>query len=132
VPEGPILTTEGEGPGADQSFKDDCDINVIMDRAIRGAEIIDPMVTGGKAGSYMDLSTAPDDYFHARQIMIDAEDRFNALPARIRNRFENEPLLLLEFLANDSNREEAINLGLIEKPPAEPAAKPAGDEPPPK
>lgn len=118
-PPGPVIDY-GDEPGADQSFKDDCNINVIMERAARGAEMIDPVVMNGKVGQYLDLSNAPEDYHHAQNIILDTQERFNAFPARIRNRFENDPGLMLEFLADPSNKDEAIELGLIEKAPSEP------------
>jgi phage internal scaffolding protein len=112
------------GLGADQSFKEECDINVIMERASRGAEIIDPMLVGNKVGEYMDISTAPQDYMEAHNIMVDATNRFDELPARLRSRFSNDPLELLLFLQDEKNRAEGIELGLINKP-VEPPAAPA-------
>jgi phage internal scaffolding protein len=42
-----------------------------------------------------------------------AEDEFDALPAQIRARFENEPANLIDFLSNEQNRDEAEKLGLV-------------------
>ena len=44
-------------------------------------------------------------------------DDFMALPAQLRVRFDHDPVKLLEFLENDQNRNEAIQLGLIDGQP---------------
>jgi len=56
------------------------------------------------------------------EIQREAADYFRALPARIRNRFRNDPLELLTFVQDPENLEEGIALGIFEKKvPAEPA-----------
>jgi hypothetical protein len=40
-----------------------------------------------------------------------------ALPAKIRARFDHDPNALLQFLQNDQNRDEAIQIGLIDGKP---------------
>lgn len=121
-----------QGLGADQSFKDECDINVIMARAERTGELINPWVVGNRVGSYLDVSTAPDDFLQARLIMQDAEQRFAELPARIRARFNNDAEQLLQFLSDPGNRAEAIELGLVTAPekPVVPPAAPASSTSP--
>ena len=53
-----------------------------------------------------------------------------ALPSRVRRRFDNDPAELMEFLADEANREEAVMLGLIEKEePVQPAPAPEGGAP---
>lgn len=44
-----------------------------------------------------------------------AAERFNALPADIRNRFANSPVLLWQFVNDPRNHEEAVRLGLLKK-----------------
>ena len=51
--------------------------------------------------------------------VIAAQDEFEALPAQIRARFDNDPAKLIEFLENSENRPEAEELGLVEKVAAE-------------
>jgi phage internal scaffolding protein len=51
--------------------------------------------------------------------VIAAQDEFEALPAQIRARFDNDPANLIEFLENENNRPEAEELGLVEKAAAE-------------
>ena len=59
------------------------------------------------------------DYHTALNRVIAAQDEFEALPAQIRARFNNDPAELIEFLEDDKNRPEAETLGLVEKGAAE-------------
>lgn len=105
-------TVNLEASKTKESFAKDADLNVLVKRfGIHGVPVlpIDPSQFG-------DFSGAPD-LREALEIMRDATDQFNALPARIRNRFVNDPAELLSFLRNPENREEAIYLGLIAKTP---------------
>jgi len=38
------------------------------------------------------------------------------LPADLRARFDNDPAQLIQFLENSDNKDEAIKLGLVNKP----------------
>lgn len=100
-----------------QSFKDECDINRIMRRYLNTG-IPPPMNTN--ASAYGDFTTV-DDYFDAVTRLREAQNQFDALPAHLRRRFNNAPSELLMFILNSQNRAEAIELGLIPKPPGEPA-----------
>lgn len=76
------------------------------------------------------------DYQDALNQVMAAEEAFDALPAKLRARFDNEPAKLLSFCEDSVNRDEMIQLGLIEpsKDPkgsgeAVPEAKVDGDKP---
>lgn len=101
-----------------QDGKDDADINVIMERYARTGQFKPP------AGlpQYGDFSSVTD-FQSALNLVIAAEKGFSELPAKIRSRFHNDPANLLEFLALDANREEAIDLGILEKPPVVPISE---------
>lgn len=114
----------------EQSHVASCDINTIMSRYEKQG-----VVPSGPDGQpfFGDFSNVPD--FHtAQNALIQAENSFNQLPAKLRKRFDNDPGELLKFLADKNNRKEAIELGLIiEAPapvqdgPAPTAAPPAAD-----
>lgn len=116
---GDIIFPDDEPSLADQSAKDECDINLIIDRANRG--MMPPI--SERIPSFGDFTEVPD-FQTMQNMVIQAQEEFEALPSAIRNRFDNEPAKLLAFLANSENREEAIRLGLIEEPPV--AASAAG------
>lgn len=109
-----------------QEFKDEVDINVMMARFGVTDGAIPPMALDpqyfGNFEDALDLRTALDR-------TKEAVERFEALPAEIRNRFNNDPTALFEFVINPENHPEAVKLGLlyedrstIKEPPAPPAA----------
>lgn len=93
-----------------QQFRDECDINTIMDRYISTGEV--PQFVG----AFYDDFTSMASYHEAQNILLDAQDEFLQLPAHIRERFHNDPGKLLDFIHNPENTEEAIRIGLFNKP----------------
>ena len=120
-----VKTAVGEESLAKQEFREESDINNIMRKYEEHGEI--PHVRSG--GQFVDCD-GPDDYQSALNIVMAAQERFAAMPARIRDRFDNNPELLLRFVADDENYDEAVELGLIEKP-IEASVEPEAAEPPP-
>jgi len=100
-----------------QSAKDDCDLNLIVDRMIKTGEQL-PMASIQDYGDF----TGAEDYHTLMNKLIDAQDAFSTLDAPVRERFNNDPGQLIQFLNNDNNRQEAISLGLIEAPTVPSAA----------
>jgi len=72
-------------------------------------------------GYYADLTEIPD-LSTALQTVKQAELAFSSLPSQVRERFGNNPELMISFLQDEKNTEEGIKLGLIKKPelPPEP------------
>jgi phage internal scaffolding protein len=101
---------------AQQHMRDECDINMIVERfGVTGqlpVKAIEP--------SYGDFSGVTD-YHTALNKIKSAEAEFMALPAKLRAKFDHDPNALLNFLENETNRDEAIELGLID---GEPVAQP--------
>ena len=94
---------------AQQHFKEECDINTILQKFnITGLLPENPL--SPRYGDFTGIS----DYHTALNRVIAAQDEFDALPANIRARFENDPAQLIEFMENSENRSEAEKLGLIE------------------
>ena len=101
---------------AQQHFKEECDINTILEKFnITGLLPEQPL--SPRYGDFTGIS----DYHTAMNRVIAAQDEFEALPAQIRARFNNDPAQLIEFLENSENRPEAEDLGLVEKAAAEDA-----------
>lgn len=93
-----------------QQFKDDCDVNVILKRLIR-----DPNpqhLLNAKQGLYLDLTQMPD-YQQALHTVIDAQNAFLTIPSETRQRFNNDPSRLIQFLQDPKNHREAVELGLM-------------------
>ena len=94
-----------------QDGKDDADINVIMERYAKTGQFKPP----ANLPQYGDF-TGVTDFQSALDMVLAAEDGFMQLPAKLRSRFHNDPAALLEFLAKEENRSEAISLGIIPRP----------------
>lgn len=104
-----------------QSEMDACDIhNILRQYSPEGLKQL--IMENQAKGRYADL---PDelDYQASLNIVLEAQRSFASLPATIRERFENNPAKLLEFISNPDNQDEAIKLGLAtdtRKPEAPP------------
>jgi len=110
-----------------QAFKDESDVNNIMKKWRRTGEMTH---LNTREPTYGDF-TSGDDFMTAQQSVIDAKADFDSLSARIRDRMGNSPATLLRFMADPENLEEAISLGLLNKPAEEPLAEAAiAAEPP--
>lgn len=95
----------------DSQYLDDCDMNLIMKRAMKG----DPSVVNPAEPVFADVSDCGDMLTCMRKV-ADARMRFEALPSAVRDRVGNSPEGLFTFLADPKNDEEAIKLGLKVKP----------------
>lgn len=110
------------------SFKDACDINVLMRKyqAANNSEFLRDS-RGFCDGNFGDVSSVPQ-YQEARNRLIEAEEAFQRMPALVRERFKNNPEGLLSFLADSKNQDEAVKLGLI-SPPSPSSTLPPQPEP---
>lgn len=113
----------GKGPRIDcskdvritqQSSKDDADINVIVSRIKRGADV----PGGDVVPRYGDITQVPTDLREALNQFAFAQNLFMSLDPKIRFRFQNDPVQMLDFLADPMNKPEAIELGLVDSPKA--------------
>lgn len=102
-----------------QSFKDECDVNVIIKRFLKTG-ILD--FANKHEPRYGD--TTGIEYTQAMQTVAAAKSLFMEMPPHLRSRFENEPAKFLDFVQDEKNREEAERLGLL-KPKATPGPAPA-------
>lgn len=95
-----------------QEFAAECDINNILEKF--SPEALEERLMAAE-GVYRDFSEDLT-YEEARQLVSDCDDAFMSLPAKVRERFMNNPQLLIDFLDDASNDEEAIKLGLKVRP----------------
>lgn len=94
---------------AQQHYKDETDINNIL----RQFNITGQLPTAPLSPRYGDF-TGIVDYQSALNAVIAAEDGFMSLPAETRAMFNNDPELLINFLDNPDNKDQAIKLGLVD------------------
>lgn len=65
---------------------------------------------------YMDLSQGPQNYEELVNQVAEINEQFQKLPAKIRDRFGNDPQQLLDFVHDPANIEEAVKIGLVDAP----------------
>lgn len=114
---GPRIDCSNDEPMTQQNEKDAADINLIVERAKRGAV---PPTGRGTVPMYGDFTVIPTDL---REVLVKAkfaEDLFMTLDPFVRRRFNNDPVEMLDFLNDEKNREEAIKLGLVKAPEPKP------------
>lgn len=97
----------------EQHFKDECDINNIVAQYQQTGVL----PQGDRQPLFGDFADFPQDLQSSQAYFDDAHERFMQLPATLRKEFDNDPVKLLQFVADDNNRDRAIELGLIERPP---------------
>jgi phage internal scaffolding protein len=98
-----------------EHFEAESNINNIMARyqktGVLGTGI------GTRIAQFGDFSNVPDFQGALNQI-LEAQDSFLELPSEMREKFNNNPGKLIEFLNDPKNRDEAIKLGLFNAPEA--------------
>lgn len=113
------LDCSGDPGKTQQEFKDECDINRILGRMARGQEF--PLE---KVGSYGDFSDVPT-YQGALDLVRYAGEQFAQLPAKVRDRFKNDPAEMMAFVQDPANLREANELGLLKEEKAKALAEEA-------
>lgn len=116
-----------------QGHKAETDINTIMAK-FQKTGMID--FVNKHEPQYGDVTAI--DFQNSMESVAKAKEMFADLPSKVRDRFNNDPAELLDFLDDPDNREEAVLLGLVEPqkepvpltPPEIPASRRrASDEP---
>lgn len=91
-----------------QHFAEEVDINTIVKRFGLTGELPKdvPMVLQGDFTNVVDFQSAMD-------MVVQARESFDAQPASVRARFDNDPQKFLSFVSDRDNLDEAIKLGLV-------------------
>ncbi len=103
-----LQTAVGSDSKTKQSFKDDCDINVMIKRHRKTGiwENVAP-----RAPTYGDFSHAQDLHAAMDRVMT-ADAEFMALPSEVRNLCDNDPERLLRALASPEETAALFDAGL--------------------
>jgi phage internal scaffolding protein len=104
---------------AKQAFKSECDINTIMQKYEKTGLIAHVNSHGGDYGNYLNVT----DYHTAMTQITEAQEAFMSLPAKLRERFGNNPANFLAFAQDEKNLSEMVEMGLAEAPVTEPKEK---------
>lgn len=107
-----------------QSFKDECDINKLMDKYQKTGLLTH--VNNNKA-HYGEFEAT--DFTTAMQTIAEGQSMFAELPSATRKYFDNDPAKFMAFTSNPDNIDKMVELGLAERSPwaheAPPTAQPA-------
>lgn len=106
------LSFDPEEGRTQQHFAKECDINEIVRRFGLTGELPEN-VRMPVSGDF----TGVVDFQSAMQMVVEAKDAFMQFPAEIRAEFDNDPQKMIAFLEDGRNRDKAIEMGLIAKPP---------------
>lgn len=93
----------------EQHYKQECDITNIV-RKYEKLGITPEMMLFNESET-MDIIDAPS-YLEAMNQIAEANNLFDGLPARIRQRFHNSPENFLEFMGDSKNIDEIEKIGL--------------------
>lgn len=107
-----------------QSQKEEADINVIVARARFTGEA-PQNIRMPLQGDFTEVG----DFRQCLHAVRQAQESFDALPARTRNRFDNDPAKFVDFCLDPANLAEARELGLAVPAPEAPASPPAPPPP---
>ncbi len=92
-----------------QSEAASCNINKIMEKYEKTGVL--PVMK--REEFFADVSSMGD-YRQALSQVQMADEAFMELPAKLRARFENDAAMFLDFCSDIANREEMVELGLLE------------------
>lgn len=93
----------------EQSHKDSCDINKIMERYNKTGML---PVLADKVPRYDDFSNVVT-YHDALNLILDAQEAFETLPADVRLSFNNDPGSFLEAVDDPVRRKELLDSGVL-------------------
>ena len=111
-----------------QHLKNECDINMIIERAIRTGN--NEVFTTTERGEYYDVSSYVD-YQRALDFIDGVDDDFHSLPSSIRKEFGNDAEKYVAFMANPANHAKAVELGLLTPVGGNETTPPASEQPSP-
>lgn len=106
----------------EQHHKKECDINQIVKKYDKTGLLNHVNSMDGIPDDMLTISGL--DYKQAMDLMLSADKSFAALPSDIRNRFQNDPGKLIQFVQDESNYDEALGMGLVKQRPPEPTSEP--------
>jgi phage internal scaffolding protein len=104
------LDFDQDDPGlTQQEFKNECDVNLIVDKYQRTGLLTHVAAT---TGTFM---AAPQmDFQEALNYVRDAEEAFMNLPSEIRKEFNNDPAVMIDFCQDPVNLPKLEEMGLLD------------------
>jgi len=114
-----VVCKSGNDARTKQSFKNECDINNIMAKYQKTGAINHVQNNQAHYG-FADSVT----FTESMNIVAKAQSMFNELPSSIRSKFRQDPAAFLDFVQDEANADELVELGLANAPRQDPANTP--------
>ena len=95
----------------EQQFAYECDINNIVKMQIPARV--------NQNTPLFDSVFSSDIYENALNVIAEANSKFEELPSDLRNKFDNDPKKLFDFVSDDKNYDKAVEYGLIKRKPSD-------------
>lgn len=107
-----------------QSFKDECDLGKTIRKFARSADgrLSLAKAYGFAEGLVFDDHSSVPSLQSAYDIVSQANSSFEALPAILRKRFDNDPIRFVEFVNDPKNLDACRELGLCNSVPQDAVA----------
>lgn len=106
-----------------QNLKTQVDINHLVKQGLRNNGLTGhPGGNSARQPMFGDFSELPS-FQESLNYVNRGKEAFNSLPSKIRKRFNHNPVEFVEFMQDENNFDEAVALGIIEKP-VEPTKEP--------
>lgn len=113
-----VQTVNDEPSMTQQHLKDSTSVTSILERYHKTGEFSHVNHAEARYGDFSQFSDLRDAIHRVKN----AQSQFDAIPAQIRSKFNNDPAQLVEYLQNPSNDDEAITLGFKVRAPVQPQA----------
>lgn len=96
-----------------QSDREGTDLKILLEKYVDTGEIPTVQLPVGEPldGDFTGLP----DFQEMQNMLIDIQEQFDSLPSKVREKFANDPMAMVQFLQDENNIEEAVNLGLMER-----------------
>lgn len=96
-----------------QSDREGTDLKILLEKYVDTGEIPTVQLPVGEPldGDFTGLP----DFQEMQNMLIDIQEQFDALPSKVREKFANDPMAMVQFLQDENNIEEAVKLGLMER-----------------
>lgn len=99
----------GDKTKTKQEFRDSSDINEIMRKWLAFGTLPQMIKDNPRYGDY---ASVPN-FQEALNIVVKAREQFEALPAKVRERFKHSPEEFLKYATDEKNLEGMAELGLL-------------------
>lgn len=108
IPHARVQIDCSAGGRTKQQFADECNINNIMSKFEKN-QLIEHV--NEHKGDYGDFATF-ESYHDSVNRVIEAQDAFMTVPAKIRAKFNNDPASFLAYVQDPANADSMIEMGL--------------------